>query len=64
MGIFCECGNCGTDIVEGQQCFSLTLSRDFIESEFEVQPLEANSVAVWCVKCGPEVVKNIGSLIT
>ena len=59
MGIFCECGNCGKNIYDGEQCYSLTLSRDFVESETIVQPLEANSVVVWCIECGPEAVKQL-----
>jgi hypothetical protein len=59
--IFCECGKCGANIYEGDQCYSLTLSRDYIESGISVQPLEATSVAVWCISCGPDAVKEITS---
>ena len=55
-----DCDRCGAKIYEGTECYSLTLSRDYIETDgFSVQPLEANSVAIWCIDCGPNAVKEI-----
>ena len=59
MGIFCECGKCGKNIYAGEECYSLTLSRDYLISEVDVQPLEANSIVIWCIECGPGAVKDL-----
>jgi len=59
MSIFCDCEKCGNSICEGDQCYSLTLSRDFVESDLIIQPLVADNIAVWCIDCGPTAVKEI-----
>jgi hypothetical protein len=59
MGIFCECGKCGKNIYGGDECYSLTLSRDYVISEVDVQPLEASSIVIWCIDCGPGAVKQL-----
>ena len=59
MSIFCQCAKCGCNIVERDQFYSITLSRDLVEPGVEIQPLVAESPAVWCLKCGPEAVKDI-----
>ena len=59
MSIFCQCAKCERNIAEHDQFYSLTLSRDLVEPGIEIQPLVAESPAVWCLKCGPEAVKAI-----
>jgi hypothetical protein len=59
MSIFCDCAKCGSSICEGNQCYSITLSKDFVESEITIQPLEATSIVVWCIDCGPNAVKEL-----
>lgn len=58
MSIFCDCEKCGRGILAGDRCYSLTLSRDYIVSEKDVQPLEAESIAMWCLDCGRSAVSS------
>ena len=59
MSVFCECDRCGKEIHEGDNCYSLTLSKDFVESIEIIQPLEATNIVNWCLECGPRAVREI-----
>ena len=63
MSIFCDCAKCGSSVCEGDQCYSLTLSRDFVESDLIIQPLVADNIVVWCVECGPSAVKELAHFV-
>lgn len=54
--IFYYCDRCKRAILTGEEMYSLTLSRDYINNAIVVQPLEANMVQGWCTACGPEAV--------
>lgn len=55
---FCRCDNCGMSILVGQECYSLTLARELIETRDFVTPTVATQVATWCIECGPDAVRN------
>lgn len=59
MNIFTDCAKCGTHITQGDQFYSVSLSRDLVESDTVIEPLVAESPAVWCLKCGPDAVRAI-----
>ena len=59
MSIFCDCAKCGCSIAGGDECYSLTLSRDYVVSECVIQPLVTDNIVVWCIDCGPNAVKEL-----
>ena len=60
---FCVCDECGSTIKVGDDMVSLTLSKDRVDGEFSVQPLEANSIALWCLTCAPKAINRISSVV-
>lgn len=59
MEAFADCYHCGSGIYPGQQCYSVTFSLDYIESIHVVQPLEAESITIWCSDCAPEAIHKV-----
>ena len=57
--IFCYCDYCQKPIYVGDKMVSVTLSTDYIDSEYSVQPLQAETVATWCEACAPIAVNKI-----
>lgn len=57
--VLCECDRCKKDLMAGDRMVSLTLSTDFIEQDFVVQPLEAHTIAAWCPKCVEAGIKEV-----
>ena len=51
------CCSCGCTIATGEEYFSLCVSRNHVESESVVQPLQTND-ADWCKNCWSVLVKD------
>lgn len=50
---FCLCWKCDAPIYVGDNCVSVTASYDLVESAVVVQPLQAESLALYCMFCAP-----------
>lgn len=57
--VFCHCHECEQPIYVGDIMHSVTYSQDVAMAQYSVQPLQANSLGIWCKTCFPKAQKRL-----